>query len=121
MNFAIIPTSPDRDHDRLFDISDPILNADNRLMPYYEIRSHMKKDGHDLRTYDMYQDYSEVDYFIFYRKATRLWIHLLLKGYEDKIIYYACEPETVVPEHSTTGLSTLSNYYKACLLYTSAL
>ena len=117
MNFAIVPTSPDRDHDRLFDISDPILNADNRLMPYYEIRSHMKKDGHDLRTYDMYQDYSEVDYFIFYRKATRLWIHLLLKGYEDRIIYYACEPETVVPEHSATGLIALSDFYKAILTW----
>lgn len=117
MNFAIVPTSSDRDHDKLFDISDQSLNADNRLMTYYEIRFQMKKDGHDLRTYDMYEDYSEVDYFIFYRKATKLWINLLLKGYEDKIIYYACEPETVVPEHSATGLRTLSDYYKAILTW----
>lgn len=46
------PSYPVFNRDRLFDLSDPMLNRDDQLLPFHRLREHLRAQGRTVRTAD---------------------------------------------------------------------
>ncbi len=52
MNLFIDPSYPVFDNDKLFDLTDPILNRDSQLLPFFRLREALSAEGMIIRTAD---------------------------------------------------------------------
>lgn len=112
MKIAIIPSSNEYLKNKLFDIEDKNLNRDNLLRPYYDLKKKLVEIGWDINTYDVYENIEDADYIFFFSLNVKMIITCLIKNLENKMIYFAWEPEVVVKEHSSVNLEYFSKYFK---------
>lgn len=64
MKIGIVPFYDGLLNNKLFDITDCNLNADNLITPYFEIKEKLK-DTYDINTIDKYSDLQDVDCVLF--------------------------------------------------------
>lgn len=117
MNFALVPWTDD-------DLKDGIFNLENsrgRVAPLRMATIRMKEEferlGHSLHTYDCYNDWAGVDYFLYW---TIEWIaaeKIIKAGYGEKIIYCNAEPPTVCELHTEQGYEILKQIFPCILTW----
>ena len=112
MNIAVVPYHDKLLKDKLFDIEDKALNRDNILNVYEQIRRELREKGHECRTIDMYSNLKEVDYVLFFSLSYKYIVKCLKHNMEDRLIYFAWEPEVVDRNHSKQGIAQLKRYFK---------
>ncbi len=98
MNICFIdPPSEAYDNDRFFDINNLILNRDNSLVPYYNLKNELKNLGFTVTTFDRYQNFEPQSvvgalYISFGRKRK----FDLLKGLKLRLFaFFLLEPPLV--------------------------
>lgn len=117
MEIAIIPWSNEYLNNSLFDINDKTLNRDNLLYPYYKLREKFSNKNININTIDYYEDLTEVDYIFFWKLDYKYMLRCISKGWQNKMIYFAWEPEVVVKNHSIENLAFLKKYFKYILTW----
>ena len=75
-----------------------------------------KEKGISINTLDTYDDFKKCDYIIFLEIAhpfkDPVFIECIKHNLENKLIYFAYEPELHNEHHSLSGLKNLANYFK---------
>ncbi len=117
MKIAIVPPSKDFYNNKFFDIHDPSLNRDNSLLPYYELKKELKDKNIDLNTIDLYDDIKKVDLILFFILDYKYLLQGFLNNLEDRMVYFAWEPEVVDKNHSKENLWKLKKYFSNILTW----
>lgn len=112
MKIAIVPSSVEYLNNKIFDINDKKLNRDNLLMPYFELKKFLKEKNIEIQTYDMYKELKYVDYIFFFSLNYKMIFKCFMQKLDNKMVYFAWEPEVVVDEHSYRNLIELKKYFK---------
>lgn len=112
MKIAIVPSSSEYLNNKIFDIKDKKLNRDNLLIPYYKLKEYLNERNIEIQTYDMFKDLKKVDYIFFFSLNYKIIIKCLMNKMENKMIYFAWEPEVVIDEHSESKIFKLKKYFK---------
>ena len=112
MEIAIIPSSDEYLGNKLFDMNNENLNRDNILYPYYELRESLSRKNININTIDYYKDINKVDYIFFWGLNYKYILKFILMGMQNKMIYFAWEPEVVIESHSMDNLIKLKKYFK---------
>ena len=105
-SFAIVPWSLDYSNDKIFEIGLE-LNNDNALEPYAEMRCEFEKRGHIIHTLDKYDDYMEVDYFLFFTLDWHVVRQLIRIKKTDRMVYCTAEPPSVCNFNTPKGYRVL--------------
>lgn len=117
MNIAIVPWSEDALDNNMF-TKEPYGNQE-WLENFNSVRLWFEKQGHRYETIDRYKNWDAIDYILVYYGSIHLKYvrSFLKKGYENKLIYMAEEPETVAKEHGKDRIYGLLKYYKYILTW----
>lgn len=101
MNIAIIPEGEIYLRNRLFDENARLLNRDNCNENYILFKSKMKKLGHSVNTYDLF-DPKEIDILIVHRIdfMIRHLLKVLKKNSTCRLFYIMSEPPIICKLHS---------------------
>lgn len=111
MKFAVIPWVESLMRDCLFDIDDYIKNPDNRFTPYLDMKMEFEHRGDQFHTIDIYDNLSEVDWFLFFEQND-IWLEKIIRaGKADKMIYCNAEPPTVYSWNCPKGYIKLKKFY----------
>lgn len=116
MKIGIVPFYNGLLNNKLFDIEDVVLNADNLITPYFEIRTILREKQNLLETIDKYDNLSDVDCVLFFRLDYKLLYKCIRKRIK-KIIYFAWEPEVVDERHSKKNLKKIECFFDAILTW----
>lgn len=111
MKLLIIPADPAKNRNRYFDLSDTPDNRDMINRPITILRERLQQAGHTFDTIDM-GDPNEADLIIDCSPTFRYWRKAFKEGWSDKMIYYAGEPEVVIPYHSSEKLKKILRGYR---------
>ena len=118
MNIAIVPWSKEALGNQMFRQklckNHPHDNNVQWLENYNYVRRWFKERGLRYETIDRYKDWDEIDYILIYagRIHKRYVSEFLRRGYENKLIYIAIEPEIGYKEHRKEKMPKLLRYYK---------
>ena len=110
---AIYPFSKDFLNNEMFNLNS-LLNRDNNLMCWVQIKDNLKNMGIELNTIDLYNDLNEVDCFLFCSFDPG-WYYKIPK--RKKCIYIAFEPEVVDYRHSKKNLTKMLRYFDIVLTW----
>lgn len=111
-NIALVPPSYHFLNNKIFDISDPILNRDNILFPYHNLKEQLYEDGIIINTIDLCEDLREIDLVLFFDLNYKYLYKCIKSGLENKLIYFAFEPPVVSEYHSKEGLEKIENIFR---------
>lgn len=114
---AVIPWSASGLQNRMFITDDERMNVDHRNNPYYEMKKEFEKRGDFIQTVDLYQDLTEVDYFLFLELDWNWLLKVIEAGGESRMIYCNAEPPVVNPLNCPKGYRFLSNFFPYILTY----
>lgn len=111
MKFAVIPWVESLMEDQLFNTNDCIKNPDNRFTPYLDMKMEFERRGDQFHTIDMYDDLSEIDWFLFFEQ-NNIWLERIIKvGKSDKMVYCNAEPPAVYSWNCPKGYEKLKRFY----------
>ena len=115
MKIGIVPFYDGLLNNKLFDITDCNLNADNLITPYFEIKEKLK-DTYDINTIDKYSDLQDVDCVLFFYLDYKLLLRCIKNGVK-KLVYFAWEPEVVDERHSKKNLRKIESFFDAIMTW----
>lgn len=116
-NIAIIPWNNVYMNDELFNLGNDLLNRDNGLQTWCQLKEYLYRNGCVVHTIDAYTDLDQVDLFVFFYFDT-FWYRLIYQtGKVRKTVYIAFEPPVVDLNHSRNGLRFLSRYFGRILTW----
>jgi hypothetical protein len=115
MKIGIVPFYKALYNNKLFDISDNVMNTDNALTPYFEIKKLFEKENIEVNTIDYY-NYENVDAVLFFSLDYDI-LHKCLNKNIDKLIYFAWEPEVVDKRHSKKWLKQIAPFFDAIMTW----
>lgn len=110
-NIAVIPFHKGLYNNGLFQSSNSESHHDNLMLPYRYIKEEFESLGYSINTIDLIDDYSEIDFILFFRLDFNYI--LKFKNLGTKLLYFAWEPEVVDKNNSINGLRKLSKYFDA--------
>lgn len=115
MKFALVPWKQDELQDSIF-----FYRSENgEILPTesaaYQMQQEFVRLGHVLHTYDCYEDWSDVDYFLLYSIDWIVAERIAKAGYAMKMVYCNAEPPTVCNLHTKDGYELLKQIFP-CLL-----
>ncbi len=123
MNIAIVPWDRGALGNRMFqektDKSQPHDNNVQWVEGHAYVRHWFEERNHRYETIDQFKDWGEIDYILVYAGSIyRSFVsEFLKKGYENKLIYLAIEPEISYKEHRKERMPKLLKYYKYILTW----
>lgn len=115
-NFAVIPWSEQFNNDGIFDINSP-HNHDYSIEPYDAMRKEFELLGHTIHTIDLYQDYSEIDFFLFLSLDWRVHHMIVRMGMSSKMVYCTAEPPSVYSYNTPSGYRILKRIFPYILTW----
>lgn len=111
MKFAVIPWVESLLQDQLFHTNDCIKNPDNRFTPYLDMKMEFERRGDHFHTIDIYDDLSEIDWFLFFEQNS-IWMERIIRaGKADRMVYCNAEPPAVYSWNSPEGYKKLHKYF----------
>ncbi len=112
MNIAILPWSDKCLDNMMFKVTaeeeDVYTRVFSAQKEYFESR------GNRYETIDQYSNWEEIDWIIVYYGTiyNQYMRSILKKGYQNKLVYYALEPEVVVPSHNCHKMKRYLDFFK---------
>lgn len=117
MNFALIPWSENELNDGIF-----YMSGENGIRvptptTAYLMQEEFKRLGHVIHTIDLFDDLTQVDFFLFYVLDWN-WVSKLAKlGLENRMVYCNAEPPTVAELNTPKGFGKLKRYFPYILTW----
>ena len=110
MIFAVIPWAEKFNNNEIFNVAS-VTNKNGLAEPYADMKKRFEEKGHIINTIDMYNDLSQVDYFLFFDWFPE-WIYKLSgMGFSDRMVYCNAEPPTVRSLNSLEGYQRLKRFF----------
>lgn len=119
MKIGVVPFYDGLLNNKLFDVKDRELNADNLITPYFEIKEKLK-DAYDINTIDKYDNLQNLDCVLFFRLDYKFLVQCI-KNKISKLIYFAWEPEVVDERHSKNNLKKIESFFDAIMTWNDAI
>lgn len=117
MKIAIIPWDEEFQGNRMFDPDNRKLNRDHLMTPYIHMKKAFEEKGDIVNTVDMYDDLTQVDYFLFFEFFPEWILKLSDMHMENRMIYCNAEPEVVTSYHSVAGYQWLKQFFPYILTW----
>ena len=123
MNIAVVPWDKQALGNQMFREKickdHPHDNNVQWLENYDYVRRWFEERNHRYETIDQYKHWGEIDYILIYagRIYKKYVLEFLKRGYENKLIYLAIEPEIGYKEHRKEQMPKLLRYYKYILTW----
>lgn len=117
MKFALVPWTQQELNDEIFyhvDEAGKVLPTPSAAYLMYE---EFKRLGHEIHTYDVYADWSDVAYFLLYSIDWVAAERITRAGYADRMVYCNAEPPTVCSLHTREGYETLRQIFPYILTW----
>ena len=108
--FAVIPWSEIFNEDRLFDVNSNV-NRDYLLEPYKDMKLEFEKQGHIIHTIDCYNNYRDIDYFLFFRLDWEYYRRIIGEGRDDRMVLCSAEPPSVNGYNNRDGYRVLKHIF----------
>jgi hypothetical protein len=114
----IDPPSEAYDNERFFDINNPLLNRDNGLLPYYNLKNELEDQGYKVTTFDRHQNFETHElkgalYISFSRKRN---YDLLSKLGLRLFAFYLLEPP-LIDQKMYELLPILTQYFENAFIH----
>ncbi len=109
-NFAIIPWTDTYLNDAIFRSTDSAY-INGLLLPYLDLKEEFEKSGHNIHTIDMYSDYNNVDFFLFFTLNWEEYHRIVKLGMSEKMVYCTAEPPSVYKYNSKQGYRILRHIF----------
>lgn len=85
--------------------------------PFRKMYTCFQEIGIEVHTIDVYDSLRNIDWIYFFALNTKWYTSLIWKKCENKMVYVAFEPETVIPFHSDAGIRLMCSYFKYILTW----
>jgi alpha(1,3/1,4) fucosyltransferase len=94
------------ENEKLFDLNDPILNRDNCIKPYFDLKENIRKIGLKLITVSINDDLSDGEFIITHDISQNV-VNMLSKYPSKKLLAIILEPPIVTPNSYNTKLHSI--------------
>lgn len=110
MNFAVIPWDTKFCNNEIFNVQSP-TNQNGLAEPYFELKGYLEENEHTICTIDLIEDYSKVDFFLFFEWIEEWMDVIIRKGFANRMVYCNAEPPTVRSLNSIEGYKKVCKYF----------
>lgn len=117
MKFALVPWQDSELKDAIFyqqSESGERIPACNVVS---EMRLVFEREGHEVHTYDLYEKWEEIDYFLLFSMDWIAAERIQKAGYGNRLIYCNAEPPSVCELHTKTGYEILRQIFPCILTW----
>lgn len=114
--FAIVPWTIEQYNDNVFNLNPP-YNWNCLLEPIVELRDELVGLNHTVHTIDLYRDFTEIDYILFFALNWAEYHNAVQKGMDKKMVYCTAEPPSVFAYNSPEGYRLLKKIFPYILTW----
>ena len=114
--YAVIPWGEEFFNDEMLN-KNSLKNRDYLIHPYDEMKQRFIELGHEIHTIDMYDDYNEIDYFLFFSLDCKVFKKIVKEGKTNRMVYCTAEPPSVCKYNSPKGYKVLRKVFPYILTW----
>ncbi len=117
MKFALVPWQNSELKDAIF----YQITENGKQIPagnvVSEMRLEFEREGHELHTYDLYDNWGVVDYFLLFSMDWIVAERIQKAGYGNRLVYCNAEPPSVCELHTEAGYKILKQIFPCILTW----